>query len=523
MKHRGYYWIGLVLALALYVSGQIGYAQEIKRIEIPTEGNTESIQTIPLGHEGVIVVSKPNKGAFLVQKFNSELSNIWSIEGPIEPSLQFISSSFDGHSVFLLFGKNRSVYYTIVKVNIGPGFLETFQIETVAKFEITDFVTLGYSMFMAGTIRNEAVLLHSRLDNAQTRLLPTAIKGSTVIQSLELDAVNRLVNVNFAIKKNRQTKIMVRAYTEDGQQAIEIQQTPDQDYSLLNGRIQILNDSTQLLVGTYGYRNMQSSNASASQGLYISKFIRQKEVYTRYHSFTDFENFFSYMNDRQQEKLERRIDRKKESGQDLKLNYRLLMHDLKPDGENFLLTAEVFYPEFTYRTSGMGSGYSNLMGYSFGRGLYNPYLYNPMYAGRGYNQQVFDGFTYTHAIIAGISPKGDLLWDNSISFDEMKSMELRQKIKVQNEPNGQLTVAYSKEGSIKTTVIQQDKVISAERSITVPSTHAGDKIKKTTTDDVDYWFDQYFLAWGVQRITNNKASEQNRGRRNVFYLTKLAF
>lgn len=503
-------------------------AQVVKRIELPLISNNSPYQAMPLGEKGVLLISKPEKGRFNVQKFDTELNRVWSIDGTIENNLDYIASSYDGQSVFLLFSKYRSSLYQIVKVNVGPGFVETFIINTLDRFEITDFKTLGYSTFMAGMVRNEPVLLHTLLTTSQTKVLPSAIKGSNAIQTIEVDTVNHLVNVCFAVKKGRQTKIVARSYEETGELYTQVSVDPEDDYSLLSGRLQVLNDSVRMVIGTYGYRNMQSSSNAASQGLYITKIINNDVIFTRYHSFTDFKNFFNFMDDRQQEKMEKRIRKKKESGDDLKLNYRLLVHDIVPKGNNFLMVAEVFYPEYRYQSPNMmgGLGYGGMMGYPFGMGLYNPYLWNPMYGGyggRGFNQQVFDGFTYTHAILADVDQNGKLLWDNSISFDNVKSMDLREKIKVQTSQNGNTQLVYSHNGAIRSKVIKDSQVIDDNKVISNTTNFEGDKVRKTSTDDIDYWYNKFYLAWGEQRIVNAAGDPQTRGRRNVFYLNKISF
>jgi hypothetical protein len=500
-------------------------AQSVKRIELALAGNNTPYQAMPLGEKGVLLISKPDKGSFNVQKFDTNLDKIWSIDGPVQDNLDYIASSYDGTSVFLLFSKYRSSLYQIVKVNVGPGFVETFMINTLDRFEITDFKTLGYSVFMAGMVRNEPVLIHTMLTTSQTRVLPSAIKGSNAIQTVEVDTVNHLVNVCFAVKKGRQTKIVARSYEETGELYAQVSIDPEDDYSLLSGRLQVLNDSVRIVIGTYGYRNMQSSTNAASQGLYISKFVNNDVIFTEYHSFTDFKNFFNFMNERQQEKMEKKIRRKKESGDDVKLNYRLLVHDILPKGNNFLLVAEVFYPEYRYQNQNMmgGLGYGGMMGYPFGMGLYNPYLWNPMYGGRGYNQQVFDGFNYTHAIIADVDQNGKLLWDNSISFDDVKSMELREKIKVQSVADGNTQLVYSHEGTIKSKIIKGGQVVDNDKAVSNATNVEGDKVRKTSTDDIDYWYAKYYLAWGEQRIVNAAGDPQTRGRRNVFYLNKISF
>jgi hypothetical protein len=321
---------------------------------------------------------------------------------------------------------------------------------------------------------------------------------------------------------------MARSYDETGQLFSEVMIEPQDDYSLLNGRLQFLNDSTRLMIGTYGYRNMQNSTNTASQGLFISKIVFDEVEYTQYHSFTEFANFFSFMNERQQEKMERRIKKKKETGGDLKLNYRLLVHDIIPRGDQYVMVSEVFYPEYRSNNNnlmGMNSFYGNpfMFGSPFGAGLYNPYLWNPLYGSRGgLNQQIFDGFVYTHAIVAGFDQSGKLIWDNSINFENVKSMELKEKINVQIEDGGLTQLVYSQNGAIKSKLIKENTVIDGDRRVELPTGMEGDKVRKTSTDDIEYWYGNNYLAWGAQRIVNPAGDIQSRGRRNVFYLNKIS-
>ncbi|MFN4146549.1 MAG: hypothetical protein ACK4GN_12050 [Runella sp.] len=504
-------------------------AQTVKRIELPTPPTSESYHTISLGAKGLILVSQIARNAFNIQKFNANLDLDWTMNGTIEENLDFVKSSYDGQSVYLLFTRSRTDFYQVVKVGVA-GFMETFYLSAVDRFQITDFQTLGYSVFMAGTVRDEPMLLYTNLATKQSKVLPGATQTNTVIQSVDVDTTHHLVNVCYAARKGREIKLIARTFDEFGQLVGQVLIEPEPDYSLLNGRLFMLNDSTKLMIGTYGFRNMQGNNANASQGLFLSKIIDDEVVFTQYHSFTDFKNFFNFMNERERERMLRRIERKRESGGDVKLNYRLLVHDIIEQNGNYLVSGEIFYPE--YRNNNMGPYGMNPwwgaspfmspwgwggMGMFPGWGLWNPFLWDPWFGSRRMNNgQVFNGFVYTHAIVASFDDKGNRLWDNSLPFENVRSMELKEKVRV--KPNDDQTVAmfYSNRGAIKAKIFDQDRVLADRQPIPITA-DIGDRIRQTNTDEVLYWFDNYYLAFGYQRITGDD------GRRNVFYLNKIAF
>jgi hypothetical protein len=512
----------LLLTLLLTINYTLLTAQTTKRIELPA--TTEGYHTVSLGQNGVVLVSQINKNAYLIQKYDNDLRQVWSINGVIEDNLSFVKSSYDGQSVYLLFSRSRADYYQVVKVNVSLGFLETFYLTSVDKFQITDFQTLGYSVFMAGTIREEPMLLYTHLKTKQSKVLRGPTQTGSVIQSVEVDTSRRLVNVSYAIRKNRDVKITAYTFDEDGQSLGQVSVTPESDYSLLNGRLFILNDSTKLMIGTYGFKNMQSNNGAVSQGLFLSKIIFDEVEYTNYQSFTDFENFFNFMSQRERDRIDKRIERKKEGGNELKLNYRFLVHDIIAQGKNYLISGEVFYPE--YRTNnnspyGMSSMfgspfYSPLGFYPLGWGFYNPYLYDPFYSVRRSNQ-VLTGFVYTHAIVAAFDENGKLRWDNCLPFENLKTTELKERTRLKINDDNTVAMFYSNKGSINAKIFDQNKTLADRPPIAITTEDANDRIRQTNTDDVRYWYNNYYLATGYQRISGPD------GRRNVFYLNKVSF
>ena len=98
-----------------------------------------------------------------------------------------------------------------------------------------------------------------------------------------------------------------------------------------------------------------------------------------------------------------------------------------------------------------------------------------------------------------------------------RSQTLKEKVKV-NVEGDIITMSYSDKGEIFSKTLKNGIVIDELKSKQVSSEKEGDSVKRTTTDDIELWYGNYFLATGVQRITNDE-----NGRRNVFYLNKVSF
>lgn len=493
------------------------YAQSVRRIELPAPANSESIITLPLGNKGVLLLTKTDRVGYQLTKYSADLDRDWSLSGQLPNNLDYVASTFDGRgAVYLLFSSYRLPVCEIVRVSIGPGFAERFNLNVVERLQVTHFKTLGDGIFIAGVVDENPLLYHCHLSLRQARLLPGGERGSA-IQSLEADTTNQRITASFTVRRGRDLKLVANVYDEFGQSQDHSIIEPKADYALLSGRLTVLDDSTQLVVGNYGFRAMQANGVAASQGVYLSKIGGGQFPQTAYISFTDFKNFFRYLGDREQDRMERKAQRRKEAGSDLRLNYRLLLHELIRYNDQYVVVAEVFYPQFRYQsaypygaTSWYGARYSPMSYYS----LYNPYMWNPWYGARGLSpQQIFDGYVYTHAVVAGFDVNGKLLWDNSIELNSERSIDLQEKIKVVNQ-EGQLALYNNYKGHIRQTVIRSNGMAELKPQLDITPIVDDTRAQLSLTDDVRFWYDRFFLAWGYQKTVS---------RKTVYYLDKIEF
>jgi hypothetical protein len=96
-------------------------------------------------------------------------------------------------------------------------------------------------------------------------------------------------------------------------------------------------------------------------------------------------------------------------------------------------------------------------------------------------------------------------------------MQLKEKAKVKLNDDGSVALSYSNNGTITSKTFNQGLASADRKQTTIATDDSSDKVRNTSTDDVLYWFDNYYLAYGFQKITGTD------GRRNVFYLNKISF
>jgi hypothetical protein len=529
-----------ILLFSLFIYGQVVYSQSVKRVEIPVgSGNNTELFTIPLHEQGVLVLNQINKTNYTLTRFDTNLEKLWTVNGTIDASLDYVKSAYDGKNLYLLFSRYRSNVYEVVKVNIGPGFIEKYHIMSVDRMEVSEFQALNSSIFIGGIVNAQPVILFTNLDERKTKVLPSAVKTTAEIQSMELDTTTNLVNVTYAVgTRGKNYQLVLKSFNEEGKMISQFVLNPENEFAMMNGRMSLVSDSTEVMFGTYGHKNsIGSSRGPTSQGIYFAKLIDNEPTDVKFHSFTEFKNFFNFMNERQRERQEKKIQDKKDKGEDLRLDYRLLVHDIVKQGDQYIMVAEAFYADYRYNNFnnpyGFGNGWNswgspystfyNPFRWGYGNyGLYSPFssYYSPWgYNNRFYNNnQIFDGWIYTHAIVAAFDMKGNLLWDNSIELKDVKEQKLSEKVKASIKGND-ITLSYSNKGQIFTKVIQADKVVENTQPRPIDTQMQGDKVKQTTSDNIDFWYNNYFIASGYQKINN----DQEGGKRNVFYLSKVSF
>ncbi len=528
---------GVVVGLLVLVCcAGTAQAQRKQRLELDAaKENAENMHIVPIESDGVVLFSDKGKGKYVFTRYDTNLQQDWSVDCLVNSSLDLTRYVYRNKAIYLLFSRFKSPTYQVVKLNVRAGFAVKYDFNSLDKLDIVDFDAIGNDIFVAGTTRDEPVLLRINLLERNTKVLPTAFRVRADIQSIEADSVHQVINAVFVTTKEREKRVFIKSYSTDGEVVTNVSLMADENirYDLLGGKVSNLDSSNQLVIGTYGTQGPIYSRASTynfwgwgqgsvflgtadySQGMYITQLKDGAETFTRYHSFTDFKNFFNFMQGRDKERMEAKIKKQKEKGKDLKLQYRLLVHDIIQRNGQYIMIAEAYYPEYRNTNWAGNSMYGSPWGFGMGNPM-GPWGYGPYSGLRNY--PVFDGYVYTHAVIAGFDMKGNLLWDNSFEIDNVKTFVLKEKVKV-SIGNEQITLAYNQGDKLKTKVVQGNAIADGKEEMSLVN-YEGDKVKKSSTDDIEFWYDNHFLAWGYQRIQNNE-NEQVRGRRDIFYLEKI--
>ena len=138
-------------------------------------------------------------------------------------------------------------------------------------------------------------------------------------------------------------------------------------------------------------------------------------------------------------------------------------------------------------------------------------------------RQEFDGYQYTHAVISKYDKDGKLLWDTTFElFQAYKPYYEKKFIRVAENSEQGLQLAFSSRNKLVSKFINPEGEVSNEQQTDeIETGYDGDK-SRWSNSNLSYWYDDYFLAYGSQKIKNKKDKSVEKKRR-VFFINKVQY
>jgi len=143
------------------------------------------------------------------------------------------------------------------------------------------------------------------------------------------------------------------------------------------------------------------------------------------------------------------------------------------------------------------------------------------YYGRAFptTYEIFDGFRYSHAYVAGFDSSGNMTWNNGMEMRDILTRYLNRKLNCVFEKE-ETVLFYNANNKIAFKKINGITVVDNTSYTTLPPKRGTDQHLDEYLGSIQHWYDDYFVATGYESIRNNY---MENNKRNVFYLTKLVF
>ncbi len=481
---------------------------EQKRIEFDLKDGYGEEKVYTFGNKGFVISSRneeSNKGEteMRYELFNTELQSIKSKSIDIDRKYTFDQVFKSNTHIHTLYG--RKLEYTLVSVDASDLSITDVSIKIPKKTSVWDMTILGDKAFFRTYSKKRDFLMSVDWKTGKTNFIPVIIGNysgkSTRINSIQvLDKTNEvLVYVTILLKKGK-TELYVVRFNSEG----EKQET----WHLTNKIEQNLIDLTGSNVGAGKYvftGTFARKGTVSSEGVFFCQIDEGKLDFIRFYKYTELKEYFTYMGKRNQEKLEKKIAKKEKKGKELVITTRIANHEILQIGNEYFFLGEHYYP--TYRTET----------------YYTTQTVNGVTTTTARTRQVFDGFQYTHAILLKFDAKGELKWDRAFEmWPTTKPFYVKRFISAHVENNSSVDMVFINYNKIVSKSIDIDgTVLKDVQSDNIETGYSGDK-SKYTFSNIDYWFDNYFLAFGSQ-VIKNKEDKSVQRKRKVFFVSRVGY
>jgi hypothetical protein len=465
------------------------------RLEFKVSPSTEEyFDVTPLREDGLLVTQRQEEHfdneKWTFYRFDVQLKQLWMSEYKLPDELTPVKSYHNQHYLFWLLQEDDTDKVTVLRLDLQNGETETFKGDLLTRADIVHFKVLGNMAFIGGYHHSRPVVMAFSFFDKSIKALPYLYTSNTEISNIELDEQRNQLNVLLYTLKRGDCQFTIKTYSYDGKLVKTTTMPFENENGLITGKILPLDEASSLIVGNYAQGCTQFS-----QGLYFSRIRDTEPEQLQWVDFSKLENFFNYLKPKRKQRVVDKISKQKEEGKEPKFRYRLLVHDVIKNGDEFVLVAEVYYPVYKSGNMYYGGGVSRN------------------------NEREYDAFRYTHAVVCGFDKSGKLLWDNCFALDNVENIELVPMVQVTRR-DGLLVLGYPKEGKINTEVIERNKIVREREAFDIKTSDEGERVVDNNKGILAAWYDRYFVAYGYQKIGSEKWVGTPR---EVFYVNKLSY
>jgi hypothetical protein len=468
--------------------------------DAPDAFSIESLDTLGLIVYSKLVGEKTDQIELI--RLDTTLHELW--KGYIEVDKNFFISqtAARGSSFYLLLQDPRYAGFLLIDLDLATGNYTTHLIKNAIPFVPTEFKGTTDAVMIGGYFNYRPLVLHYSLRLQKSKILPGFFNEPGELTQMKVTADGTIDVIVSAKNFEKRKSLWIRNYNADGDLIKTTVLESHEKRNLIFGRSIKMPNNEQVVAGVYG------RNTEYSRGIFVATINPYGEYTTRYYNFADLQNFFHYLKANQERRIKNRIERRRVKGKNTKFNYRLLVQELIPYQDQFVLLGEAFYPKYVYR-----QGNSSFNG--LGSRSYTPVGYR--------SDQIFDGYQYTHAVVIGFDKDGKVKWDNSFEINDVKSFQLQQFVKIAPAKD-HIGLLYLFENLIRTKLIKGNEVIEGKTAdeINIFSKEGYVTKQDAKSSNLNYWYDTHLYAAGVQTIRKSKDVTETPFKK-VFFINKLRY
>ncbi len=494
-----------ISVLALNVFSQISYEE---RVEIVRGGDYSGYEIYEFGEHGLLMRSYATEDVNDETEWKFELINT-DLELEHEESVMLGDRMYDDESFITdnfyhnLF-KDRKGNYTLISIDINS--FDVYRVDGILpkRTYISDMAVLGDFAYFKSRVKRNSFMFSLNWKTGDKNTIPISIQGvkpkSIVFENFQLLEESNEIFLYLKVRIDKHNNDMyVMRLNENGEKESLFNLNKEIEENIINITAFAMDDGQYVFSGTY-----DEYGGSSSIGIFFCEANDSKISYIEFYKFLDLENFLNYLPERRKEKIEKKKKKKEAKGKEYDLNYNITMHDIIHIEDGYILLGEAFYP--TYRTESYTTT-STINGVTTTTTQY---------------RTVFDGYQYTHAFIARFGMDGSMEWNQCFElWSTYKTWYEKKHISIQQRNANSIKLVFPSSNKIVYKEIDFGGKILHDKESDEIETGYDDKEIRYTISNLDYWYDNYFVAYGTQKIKEKENGKKTK--KFIFYISKVLF
>ncbi len=555
------YTMKKILALAFLISTAfVLWAQSGSplRLEIPAPLGSDPFNYVTAGKNGVCVffptISQTGRDSvswsFLMT--DDQLKEKWNRMVPLHRDVTYLKSLPGKDAIYLLFHDTKQnkegnifVFMIIPRLQV----ITEHRGMIPDKAEVVDFeVSNNIAYIGYNTRKGQPGIIGFSLVTGEKRNYTITSEKDALLLDISVDSARQKIFATYKIQySSSKNHLFVNQYNAPGVPEKTFDFTDQVERKNFNSAQFVpLGEGNGIIAGTYGFNvtssrrqydyydnyynsyyynyyspyyysrqseyNANDDKTPVSDGYFAATVTAGVAGKIKYYNFSGFTNAFKYITDPSALRMKGKPLKKKGKSEENQqpqqtedafdnertLNLRLITHEVVINNGQLVITSEAYSPEYHTNTQ---------MSYDYyGRAFPTSY-------------QVFDGFRYSHAFVAGFDSSGNMAWNNGMEMRDIITKYLNRKLNSLFD-NDEIVLYYNANNKVAFKTIKGNTIVDNTSYTTLVPKRGTDQPIDEYLGTIEHWYDDYFIATGYQTIRNNYL-ESNK--RNVFYISKMAF
>lgn len=487
------------------------------RVEIPARSTDETYHIIPVNPTGVLLyfrsVETMNDSLtkWYFSLYDKNLHPLWVKNIPVKTGLEVRDYYLEKDTLTLLFlaiekAKGVSGSEMIIRLDYKSGKFTGSRHALNGNIVPVKFLVFQDHAYLGYNLKNEPAHIQVvDLESGKVADYPLTSAGTiSNLTGFILDTLNSTLyaTIRKTVSKNHIVCDLLKMnFAGTILSETEIS-TVSPLWEIRNPQLILVNPDELLVIATYSVSGTSRKNGSftSSSGFFTCRFRNGIQTDIRSKNFLDLKNFQNIVGEKDLVAIKKKALKKNRPVNDYVPEVNLLVHPVIVNHDQVVFMGESYVLEYHPE---------NFTEFDFyGRPYINTY-------------NVFDGYRYTSAIIAGFDKTGNLKWDNSMEIRNLISTELIPKVNVFCSSSDTMVLCYSSEARIASKIIRENDVVEKLDFSAMEQMNPEDKMLSDNKNYMVPWYGPFFLCYGYQEIKNINSSENKK--RLVYYFTKVRF